>query len=272
MARARNIKPGFFANEELVELGFATRLLFIGLWTLADRAGRMEDRPKRIKMSIFPADDVDVDSALNELQKAGFLLRYEHETAKYIQILAFDKHQHPHRDEKPSTIPSPCQQPASTVQAPCKHPANTPDTLLPDSLIPDTPTTAKAGAVSAVDLSIEMRKAGINSQPADPRLVTLASQGVTTATVAAACAQARTSKPSGQIALGYVVAILQRWADEAAAMRASGAVDPKSPKHFIAKPILPVEQQVPSLAPVAKGRRPDGLGSLSSLLTSNGRG
>ena len=31
MARARNIKPGFFTNDELVELPFATRLLFIGL-------------------------------------------------------------------------------------------------------------------------------------------------------------------------------------------------------------------------------------------------
>ena len=55
MARARNIKPGFFLNEELVELPFSTRLLFIGLWTLADRDGRMEDKPKRIKMSLFPA-------------------------------------------------------------------------------------------------------------------------------------------------------------------------------------------------------------------------
>ena len=30
MPRARNIKPGFFANEELAELPFETRLLFIG--------------------------------------------------------------------------------------------------------------------------------------------------------------------------------------------------------------------------------------------------
>jgi hypothetical protein len=50
MARARNIKPAFFKNEQLVELGMSTRLLFIGLWCLADREGRLEDRPKRIKM------------------------------------------------------------------------------------------------------------------------------------------------------------------------------------------------------------------------------
>ena len=62
MARARNIKPSFFTNEDLVELPFEDRLLFIGLWTLADREGRLEDRPKRIKMAVFPADNVDVDA------------------------------------------------------------------------------------------------------------------------------------------------------------------------------------------------------------------
>jgi len=39
MARSRNIKPGFFKNDHLVELPFEYRLLFAGLWTLADREG-----------------------------------------------------------------------------------------------------------------------------------------------------------------------------------------------------------------------------------------
>lgn len=39
MARARNIKPGFFTNDELVELPFEVRSLFIGLWAIADREG-----------------------------------------------------------------------------------------------------------------------------------------------------------------------------------------------------------------------------------------
>lgn len=138
MARARNIKPGFFANPELVELPFATRLLFIGLWTVADRAGRMEDRPKKIKMSVFPADDVDVDAGLNDLQNAGFLSRYEHEGMRYIQILAFDKHQHPHKDEKASTIPAPCLHGASTVQESGEQDGNPPDSPIPDSLQSDS--------------------------------------------------------------------------------------------------------------------------------------
>src|SRR5690606_22686976 len=77
MARARNIKPAFFMNEDLVELPFQDRLLFIGLWTLADREGRLEDRPKRIKMEIFPADEVNVDESLTRLASTGMILRYQ---------------------------------------------------------------------------------------------------------------------------------------------------------------------------------------------------
>lgn len=147
MARARNIKFGFFKNEELVELSFGTRLLFIGLWTLADREGRLEDRPKRIKMELFPADNLDVDEALCELEKSGFVIRYQANDARYIQVCNFKKHQNPHKDERPSTIPAPCEHRASTVQAPCKHDGNRADSLNPDSPIPEsqkTPTAAVA--------------------------------------------------------------------------------------------------------------------------------
>ena len=54
MARARILKPGFFANELLAEIHPYGRLLFAGLWTLADREGRLEDRPKRIVRCDFP--------------------------------------------------------------------------------------------------------------------------------------------------------------------------------------------------------------------------
>lgn len=112
MARARNIKPGFFRNAQLVELAFDRRLLFAGLWTLADREGRLEDRPKQIKMEIFPADNVDVDKALNDLAEAELILRYAAGGKRYIQIVSFLKHQHPHHMEAPSTIPKPETEPA----------------------------------------------------------------------------------------------------------------------------------------------------------------
>ncbi|HCF2189380.1 TPA: HNH endonuclease [Pseudomonas aeruginosa] len=107
MARSRNIKPGFFSNEHLVELDFATRLLFIGLWTEADREGRMEDRPKRLRMALFPADNVDVDHMLDDLAASGFIQRYEVDGARYLQVENFTKHQMPHHKEVASIIPAP---------------------------------------------------------------------------------------------------------------------------------------------------------------------
>ena len=107
MARARNIKPGFFRNAELVELPVETRLLFIGLWTLADREGRLEDRPRQIKMEIYPADQFDVDLMLGQLQDGGFIVRYEFGGRRFIEVTNFIKHQDPHYKEKASELPPP---------------------------------------------------------------------------------------------------------------------------------------------------------------------
>lgn len=107
MARARNIKPGFFTNEILGDLDPLTRLLFIGLWTLADREGRLEDRPKKIKAELLPYDNADVDSMLSSLEKSGFIIRYIANDKRYIQVSSFSKHQAPHHKEVASVIPAP---------------------------------------------------------------------------------------------------------------------------------------------------------------------
>lgn len=109
MARARNIKPGFFMNEDLAEIDTMGRLLFIGLWTIADRDGRLEDRPKRIKGQLFPYDNCDTDALLNDLQEWGFIRRYDGqrvtgEPVKIIQVINFSKHQNPHINEKKSEL------------------------------------------------------------------------------------------------------------------------------------------------------------------------
>lgn len=108
--RARLLKPGFFRNEDLAKLDPHIRLLFSGLWCIADREGRLEDRPLRIRADVFPYENVDVEAGLSSLQKAAFLERYEIDGVKYIQILAFKKHQNAH-----------CREPASEIPAPCSH-------------------------------------------------------------------------------------------------------------------------------------------------------
>lgn len=134
--RARAIKPGFFKNEELVRLPVETRLLFIGLWCLADRKGRMEDRPGRIKMEIYPAESHDVSTMLDQLWHHSFIERYEIKGNRYIQIVNFEKHQYPHIKERESTIPAPDKHQIKTILAPPD--SLTPVVLTPDSLTPVT--------------------------------------------------------------------------------------------------------------------------------------
>lgn len=144
MARSRNIKPGFFRNEMLAECSPLARLLFAGLWCLADRAGRLEDRPKRIRAEVLPYDDGSVDEMLEELHKAGFILRYQVGAQRFIQVLNFSKHQNPHHREAESTIPAPVEDGSSLVQgsdepgASLGLSADKPGTSRADSLIPDS--------------------------------------------------------------------------------------------------------------------------------------
>lgn len=105
--RARTIKPGFFMNEELAECSMQTRLTFIGLWGIADREGRLADRPKRIKAELFPYDAIDVECNLVELEQHKLIVRYSVKNERYILIPTFLKHQKPHPNEKPSEIPAP---------------------------------------------------------------------------------------------------------------------------------------------------------------------
>ncbi len=105
----RTLKPGFFTNDLLAEIKPLGRLLFAGLWTIADREGRLEDRAKKIKAEILPYDNCDVNNLLAELERFGFILRYKIEEARFIQILNFTKHQSPHIKEPPSIIPPPTQ-------------------------------------------------------------------------------------------------------------------------------------------------------------------
>ena len=107
MARSRNIKPGFFQNDELAECGIESHLLFAGLWTIADKEGRLRDRPKRIKASCLPYYQTDIDSCLEQLWNAGFIVRYEVGGERFIQIENWHKHQSPHHKEIESEIPQP---------------------------------------------------------------------------------------------------------------------------------------------------------------------
>lgn len=141
MARARNIKPGLFKNEVLGMADPLYTILFEGLWILADREGRLEDRPLRIKAEVFPYRAVECDEMLNWLQEQGFILRYEALGKRFILICEFTKHQNPHKNEPDSLIPAP-----GAIHSPSEEIGTKPeniglaraDSLSTDSLIPDS--------------------------------------------------------------------------------------------------------------------------------------
>ncbi len=128
MARARNIKPGFFTNDVLAECSALARILFQGLWCHADREGRLEDRPRKLKAEILPYDECNIEDLLSQLDYRGFIIRYSHGAERFIQVVNFCKHQNPHVKEQESTIPAPCLSGAKPEVA----------GLIPDSLNPIT--------------------------------------------------------------------------------------------------------------------------------------
>jgi hypothetical protein len=143
MARSRNIKPAFFQCEELAECSLQARLLFIGLWCIADRDGRLKDRPNRIRAEVFPYDFCDCNPLLQELHDAGFIVRYSIESEAYIQVVNFSKHQNPHPKEAASEIP-PCDGVSKAVENNMLATENNlqemliPSSLIPSSLIPSS--------------------------------------------------------------------------------------------------------------------------------------
>ena len=133
--RARNIKPAFFKNEGLAVLPVAARLLFIGLWCMADKEGRLEDRPKRIKAELFPYENVNVETLLSRLEAGKFIHRYG-DDPQCIVIPKFKCHQNPHKNEAPSVLPAPgdiTKLPEDFMPKTVAH------GLIPSSLIPDSP-------------------------------------------------------------------------------------------------------------------------------------
>ncbi|MCE1523664.1 hypothetical protein LWU38_10130 [Enterobacter hormaechei] len=140
MARSRNIKPGFFTNDELAECSPYARILFAGLWTIADKEGRLDDRPKKVKALVLPFDNVDCDELLQQLHDRKFIQRYQVQDGAYIQITNWKKHQNPHCKEAPSEIPEYCEadtkqeeeqvkEDESTVQVQCNSGANRPQVI-----------------------------------------------------------------------------------------------------------------------------------------------
>lgn len=112
MARIRSLKPGFFIDSDLATLPPLHRLAFQGLWCHADKAGRLEDKPRELKVQILPYDSCDFAAILRDLalpkgHGPGFIQRYQVGDQRFIYITHFLDHQKPHHKEGESVLPPP---------------------------------------------------------------------------------------------------------------------------------------------------------------------
>ena len=98
MARIRSIKPDFFRHEGLQDLekanpGNYTMLVFAGLWTLSDKLGQFEWKPRQIHLDLLPFITFEMEATLGLLEEAGLVARYEVCGKQYGVILTFKDHQ-----------------------------------------------------------------------------------------------------------------------------------------------------------------------------------
>ena len=105
--RKRMISPEFWTDEKIVELSPWARLLFIGLWQLADDEGRLEWNPRKVHLQLFPADHkIDMEKLCAELRQSALICAYSCSNHSYIEVTGFKKHQKLD-SRRPSKFPAP---------------------------------------------------------------------------------------------------------------------------------------------------------------------
>nr|DAI60139.1 MAG TPA: replisome organizer [Caudoviricetes sp.] len=114
MARIRTIKPEFWRSPDVMGLSYFQRLLFIGLWNLADDHGRGNYDPSAIAADLFLTEYslnphgvlTDVSCAFAEYEKRDMVTVYHVKKRDYFQIANWRSHQKPNRptDSKIPTI------------------------------------------------------------------------------------------------------------------------------------------------------------------------
>lgn len=109
--RIRTVKPDLFSHERLFDAemacGLPLRLAFIGMFSVCDREGRFKWRPRELKTHVMPFDSVDFGSILDNLCRAGFIVRYRVNGDEFGCIPSWSKHQAINLREAKSELPSP---------------------------------------------------------------------------------------------------------------------------------------------------------------------
>lgn len=117
--KIRSLRPAFFADTKMAQLTPYARILYMGLWCIADDEGRGRYLPKQIEGEVFPHEQVDIRGFLGELITAGRIVVYEAGGEPYFHIPTFLTHLTVNR-RFPSQLPAPAVSThnGSSAQAP----------------------------------------------------------------------------------------------------------------------------------------------------------
>ena len=111
--KTRLLHPSFFTDAKVAALTPNAKVLLLGLWLRCDDYGRALYLPKLIAGEVFPLEQVDIQSLLNEVLGAGFIHTYEVSGEMFYHVPNWEKHQKP-KYRKNSTIPPP-PEPLDTI-------------------------------------------------------------------------------------------------------------------------------------------------------------
>ena len=145
--------PSWPKDERQADMVPLARLLYRDLHGIADREGRLPDRPRWIKAEIFPYDACDVVPLLDQLAGAGLIVRYVGDDGqRCIWLPEFADTQRPHMREAKSVLPAPPE--GRTNLGNAEH--------LPRqaSAQPRTPVSESESVVESESVSVPVSKSG----------------------------------------------------------------------------------------------------------------
>lgn len=106
MARIRTIKPEFWSDDKLGPLDPTTRLVFLGLVSQADDAGRLVDSVKRLNGLLFPFTEDDAGPCISLLSTLGVISRGTAANGqRVIQITGWSRHQYIEKPNLRAVLP-----------------------------------------------------------------------------------------------------------------------------------------------------------------------
>lgn len=97
MARKRMIDPSIWQSEDFGKLSNLAKIVFIGLFSLADDEGRGRANPMYLKSNLFPYNEdmrsADIEKALLEISSNMSVIFYSCDGSSYYSLLSWDTFQ-----------------------------------------------------------------------------------------------------------------------------------------------------------------------------------